>query len=288
MNMEQDPNPDPATNDIDPTVTANETDDDDAIVAVEKNAKGESVAPVADLIRYRKESKASKREVESMRSELEQLRGVKDTLAQYQPILQRIQQDPSILTRANAPAQREAEDVEARELAEDLGFITADGGLDVSRARRVIDRMDQRNGKLVDQRMAPLAQTTASQTAEGHKHRAKATRMKDGSPVASDESIEQVFAMLPAELSANPQVAALLPIMAAGLDKMTGRTPKAPVARYYDDPYFTEPAGRGGRPASVLNDDDKRFAKGLGLDEKKFADQVTQMQTNGRRGVALE
>jgi hypothetical protein len=287
-NIEADPNPEPQAHDImDPAQPNPAAEDDDPLIPTEKNAKGEDVAPVSSVIHFRKQAKEMKRENERLASEHAAL---KQQVEQWAPVLQRLQQDPTILQRMNQPAPKQEQphdDIEARELAEDLGLITADGALDVARARRHLDRIDRRSGRLVDQRVAPVANATAAQIAQTHRANAKLARMKDGNPIASEESIDQVFSMLPPELTANQQVAALLPIMAAGLDKMLGRTPKAqPVYQGYGDPIFTEPPGRRG--ASLLTDDDKRLVKTLGLDEKKYGEQLQQLAQNGRRGVALE
>lgn len=284
--MEQDPEPDPKTHEADPTGGHEE----EAVVVAQKGADGKTdVVPLAAHLEQR--GKAEKRgEAKArleMQKEIDEAKAIKQSLEQYGPILQRIQQDPSILERARQP-QKTERDVEAEEVAEDLGLIAADGSLDVNRARRYLDRQDQRNGKLVDQRVAPVANATASQIANGHRLALKSRRHEDGRPVASAESIDAVANVLPPELVANPNVAQIMELIAIGLDQKTGRTPKAPVARMYDEPWLSEGAGRGPGSRSVLTDEDKRFAKNLGLDEKTYAKQVEDLHNNGRRGVALE
>jgi hypothetical protein len=287
QNMEVEPNPDPQTNEQDPLAAGREEADE--VIVAEKNARGEDVAPVSAVLKYKGESKAAKAEVARLTAEIGKLQGVQQALEQYSPILERIRQDPSIMERARQPQQQPAEDdVEAIQLAEDMGLLAADSSLDVKRARKMLDFLDRRNDRRIDQRVAPLANTTAAQIAESHRQRATTLRKKDGSLAASEESINQVYGMLPAELLANPSVAALMPIMAAGLDAMTGRKPAAQAVREYDEPFFSEAAGGGRGPRSVLTDDDKAFAQKLGLDGKTYEKQVQQMQTNGRRGVALE
>jgi hypothetical protein len=284
--MEHDPNAGHETNEIDPIAGA------DDIVVAQKGADGKSdVVPLASHLaeRTKAEKRGEARARESLQQEIQQAAAVKAQLEEWAPILQRIQQDPTILTRAQQPRQAvHEEDVEARELAEDMGFIDQSGSLDVGRARRVLNRIESRNGKQIDQRMAPLAATTAGQMAQHHRMTAKQARMKDGvTPVASEESIDQVFAMLPAELLADRNVASLMPIMAAGLDKMLGRTAKAPTTFNYGDPIFTEAAGGGRRPG-ILTDQDKAFAKQVGVKEEWLAEKSQQLANNGRRGVALE
>jgi len=260
--------------------------DDDEPIVVEKNAKGEDMAPAASVIHWRKTAKEAKREAAETKAKLDQLASQVEAWA---PIVQKIKDDPSIITRAAQPQPRHEpqEDVEARELAEDIGLIASDGSLDVGRARRLLNRLDMMRESLVDRRVAPVATATASQIAESRRIQAKQARMKDGSLVASEESVDQVFSMLPPELTANPQVAALMPILAAGLDKYMGRTPReAPRHVEYDDPLL--PLPMGGRRQNTLSDAEKQLAQSTGVGEKWLQEKSNQLATNGRRGVALE
>lgn len=280
--------PDPKPADIDPHAPTSAAEDDDPIVA-EKNAKGEDVTSVANVIHWRKEAKAAKREAAETKAQLQQVSSRLDAL---NPLLERIQQDPTILTRAAGhpdpkPVER---DIEAEQTAEDLGLIAQDGSLDVGRARRILDRLDQRAGRTVDTRIAPLAQTTAQQASDLHRARALNMRTPDGAPFATQESINEAWAVLPAELTANPNVSAVvMPLVAAGIDRAKGRVPKAPERHEYGDPIFTEPGGRRG-PVSVLTDEDRKMVNTYApkVGEKELERMITDLAANGRRGVRLE
>lgn len=287
---ELEPQNQPPTNDADlPNPPADETDDD--LIPVEKNAKGEDVAPASAVIKWKKAAKETQRQLADLQPKIQQAEQLAQTLQRVQPLLQVLQgltpEQRAQLQAGKLPnAGREpAEDLEAQQWADDNGLIKADGSLDVSRARKQLDYLDQRAAQMAQKVIAPLATSTAAQQAEVLRERATGMRDQQGRPLATPESIREAYAQLPAELASNPNVAHVAIGTAMLIDRLKGRTPH--VTPTYDEPLFTEPAG-GGRRGAVMTDDDREIAKRVGVDEKTYQQSIAQLGQMTRRGLALE
>jgi hypothetical protein len=255
----------------DPADPAVEADDDDPIVHTVKGADGADVVPVATLIEQRKQVKTLKKELEQERAARSTIEG---KVNEIMPYVEMIKANPKIIeqaqssTRPSAPATIQPEDDhEAIEWAQDNGYITATGELDVARARRVLNHLDKRAEQIAEKRLQPLRQSTAQQISVQHKAQAKAVTLEDGTKFASDESIEQAFAMLPAELTADAKVAAIIPLIAAGIDRAKGKSVRASRTEY-SEPLMTESVGRRG-PAPI-DAGLQRILDKTGVSEKDF------------------
>lgn len=291
----QDPVQDPAPAE---GVEAEHDDDDGLIETV--TVGNQKMVPVGEMIRYRKESKATKREVAELKARAERAEAVGQQLNDVMPLIEKL--------RDMTPAQREAlatgrmpslpgerhdaEDVEAKELAEDLGLIAADGSLDIARARKRLDKDNERYQRMLQEAVAPVRQHTAQQQARILSTQAKAIKDDQGVPMASAASIDEAYAMLPPELASQPNVAMVAIGTAMLIDKMKGRRPAGPAAepneRGYQAPIYSEsPGGRRGVPA--LTAEERASASKLGLTEKDLQSATAALSgAAGRRGIAME
>jgi hypothetical protein len=247
------------------------------------------MVPLSALMESRKQAKAASKKL----AETEQRQAQIDAkLAEITPYVEAIRANPGLIEavqKGTRPSQTQTiqpeDDQEAIEWAQDYGLITAMGELDVARARRQLDKMDQRWEKKNAAMIAPLRQSEAQRATLSNKERTRTVTLKDGSRLASDESIEEAYGLLAdvPELTANPQVAALMPIIAAGLDVAKGRRAVARQTVEYPDPLYTEPAG-GARRQAPMNAELARIVGKVGLTEKDMA----RAQPIGARGMALE
>lgn len=256
-------------------VEAEAEDDDDGLVET-TTIGSQKMVPVGDLIRYRKEARDARKQLAEQAERLTWADGVDAKLREMAPTLEAIRNNPKLVeqvqqgTRPSAPTTLQPQDdVEAQEWAEENGLITAEGGLDVARARRQLDKLDARAQKMAERTMGPMRQHTVNQVSDGHKQYAKTVTLKDGSKAASDESIEQAFAMLPPELTADKNVAALIPILAAGLDVFTGRRAVKAAGVDYPEPIHTE-SSAGRRGPVALTPDLARLLERTGVSEKDY------------------
>ena len=133
--------------------------------------------------------------------------------------------------------------------------------------------------------VGPIRQSAAEQHALGNLARAKTVTLKDGSRLASPESIDQVGKMLPPELLADSNVAALIPILAAGIDAVMGRRPATQELPDYGEPAFSEPSIRRSAPGAI-NEDTRALLQKTGVSEKDYAAASKAYQPG--RSLALE
>ncbi len=273
-----------------PPPAADDSDDDDALIqGVTQAGSDKEKALLSSLITYRKQA----REAKKQNSELQQRQqAIDQQLAEFRPYAEAIKANPGLIDAAQKgtkPSHTQTiqpeDDTEAIEWAQDYGLITATGELDVARARRQLDKMDKRWEVKAQAQMAPLRQSEAQRATLTNKERTRQVTLQDGSRLASDQSIEEAYGLLAdvPELTANPQVAALMPIIAAGLDVAKGRRPSAKQPVEYGEPLYTEPAG-GVRRQAPVNTELARMAAKAGLTDKEIA----ASQPIGARGRALE
>lgn len=285
---------------LEPPVTppADDADDDTDIVEASVDARGQKVVPLGTLIGERKAARALKAENETLRqkaAQFDQLAPYVPQIQQAQPFLQQLQQlTPEQQAAAIANVQRgtaqsrtsapqPVDDQEAAELAEDLGLVDASGGLDIARGRRMLDRLDRRSAQRVQQEIAPLRQTTATQMAASLREQAKQHTDAQGVPLATAESINEAYALLPPELAANPNVQAVIIGTAMLIDKSKGRTPQVQARYQYGDPLLTEPTGRRGPTGPSAQDRDLMKRLGMTAEDLK----ITEALGTGR-SIVLE
>jgi hypothetical protein len=251
-------------------------EEDEPIVHTVKGADGSDVVPVGTIIEQRKQLKALKKANAELSAKMKWAEGVEQRLQEVTPTLDLIRQNPKIVelaqqgTRPSQPATLQPEDDgEAQQWAQENGLITATGELDVARARRQLDFFDRRAAAQAERAAAPLRQSAAQQISAQHKQQAKGVTLSDGTKFATDESIEQAFSILPAELTADPKVAAIIPLIAAGLDRAKGKGVTRAQVPEYGEPLVTEsPAGRRG--PQPISQELQHILTRTGVSEKEF------------------
>lgn len=294
MNLED---PNQVVHDADPALAppVEEPDDDGLIETV--TVGQQKMVPVSEMIKYRKESKTLRRELDGLKPRLENAERLGQQLADVQPMLETLRnlspQQRDALATGKLPSQpgtrQDADDQEAIQWADMNGFVTATGDLDVARARKNLDWLDERHRRTTDAAMQPLRQSTAQQTAGVMRERAKGITDKQGQPIATGESIDEAYGMLPPELAAHPNVAMVALGTAMFIDRMRGRKVQAPTDRDYQLPIYSEPAG-GGRRMPAVSAEERAAAAKVGLTEKDLqsADTLLRNAAGTRRGIALE
>lgn len=276
---------------------ADEPEDDDTLLPTVTVGQQQMV-PVAELIKHRKEARGLKRQLAELQPRVANAERVSGQLAQVQPLIEQLQrmtpeQREAVMTgKLPSPegTRHDAQDDEARELAEDLGLIAADGSLDIARARKRLDKDNVRVQRMLEQATAPMRLNTAQTQASAIRQQAKTLVLKDGTPMATAESIDEAYDMLPPELASQKNVAMVAIGTAMLIDKMKGRTPRAAGHSdpRYADPIVSENVGRRST-APALTAEERATATKLGLTEKQLQSAATALSTsNGRRGINLE
>jgi len=276
----------------DATPPPGDDDPEDGVVEAVSVA-GQKMVPLAELIKLRREAKATKAQLAQLQPQIEQAQRVWQEVEEIRPYVEQIRANPdlvrSVQTRQSAPQTIQPEhDQDAIDLAQDMGwYVPQTGELDVARGQRWLQKLDQRAARKAQAEIEPIRQQSVQGQAAVMRQRVAAIRDKTGAPVASEESLNQVFSMVPAELSANPQVAFVLTMAAAGFDKYSGRAPQAvqaqQPARPVADPIYTESVGRRG--AAQVSEDLLRIGSRLGLTESELK---TSAARTSRAPIALE
>lgn len=243
-----------------PAVNPEDAEPDGTIV----NPGGEKLVPLSALAEARKATREAKAEVAALRPKAEQAEKIAAEWQAVQPMIQRAlqQQTPP----PAAPAGPLSAD-DAIEYAKDLDLYTADGKPDVERAQRFAGRQQSIAEKQAQQYVAPLILHTAQGQSRSNFEQAAAFKDQHGHQI--DRGIlETVWNAVPAEMSAQPQIAAVLYRQALAESVLAGKykgAPPAPPA----PPVHTESLGGGAAP-QTLTSVDHQFRAASDLSEKQF------------------
>lgn len=234
---------------------------------------GEKMVPLSVLLETRREAKALK-EAAARGQAAEQY------AAQAKPYMDFLAANPHILQQpSNTPAPTGA-DPEVEALARELDLYTPKGELDTARASKIIDRQQRIAQQAAAAAVRPVREQTAQQQSAANFQRAAAVKLPDGSTV-DPNALAQVWAGMPAELSADPQVATVLLAVAAGAARFNGRPQVAPPGR---PPLHTEDTGGTVRARPALSALDKRIIANRGMKEEDFH-KATANFVKGRTNV---
>jgi hypothetical protein len=214
------------------------------------------------LIAAKKGEKAAKKRISELEPIAARATEINNQLAQVQPVIQAVMTNPKLRaealrmaggTHASASTTEQPlpdDDPDASAIAEELNMYLADGVTpDVARGRRVLSRLDARTGRVADERIRPLAGVTLDARAQANLSKAMAETDDDGTPMATEESIREVAAQLPAQLLADPKVVDLVLNSAIGIDRRKHRTPKAATP----EPLYFASAGTRRQAAPALS-----------------------------------
>lgn len=291
----EDHEPKPAA---DPAIVATEQDDeqDDALVPTVQ-VGSQQMVHVSELIKHRKDAKAARRELAELKPRVDRAEAVGRQLEEAAPFIEQLRsmtpEARQALATGKLPSpigtQQPEQDREAIEWAEMNGFIDQEAKLDVQRARKNLDWLDRRHAAQQEAIIAPVRQTAAAQAVQNIRSQAYLIADPAGVPFATRESIDEAYGQLASvpELAAKREVAAVVLGVAMMIDKVKGRTPKAPTYQApYGDPVFMEGGGpRRGVPQ--LSADELARAQKVGLTEKDLQTAGSALAAGGR-GIRME
>lgn len=283
-------------------VVTPDPNDDTEITEEVKALVGEEASKDAKvlsaLIGAKKALRASERRVKELEPVANRSREIEDKLEAASPYIAAIANNPRLkaealraVTGTRTTGERveqptEDEDPDAAAVAEELGLYQSDQSTpDIARARRVLNRLDQRNGRQTDERIRPFAGAVLGSRAETTLNRIAALTDDNGTPLATIESINEVASKLPRHLLANEDVAELVLNSAIGIDRRKGRTPKP-----QDEPVFLErQGGRRVARSETIDEGTRASLERLGISEKDYAASSKRLEegVQNRRGIAL-
>lgn len=199
-----------------------------------------------------------------------------DALEQYQrqaqPYIDFLKANPHVLQQQKPqpePAKPSA-DPDALEAAKLMDFYQSDGQPDMARGAKWLELQDRRAARVADQRMQPLAQLSARDRSQQNLNFAAQIKDPEGN-TPSLQSLQTIWAAMPAEYTADPNVASVLAVTALGLDRMGRKPGPKPPSQ---GPVVTESLGAAPSPRAILSELDRRVIAQRGLTEEKWQERT--------------
>lgn len=172
------------------------------------NPGGEKLVPLSALVAQRQEAARVKAEAAALREQTKEIDTIRAAWQAAQPAIEHARQQQRQAPPPPAPAGPLSEQ-EAIDYAKDLDLYKTDGTPDTARAQRLAARQEALADRKAQQYIAPFQQQTAQSQSAGN-FEAVAT-WKDKSGAVVDRAILQdIWSKMPAELTAQPNVAAVM------------------------------------------------------------------------------
>lgn len=189
---------------------------------------------------------------DALTAERAQRQQLAQTVAQLEPLMPEFEQ---FLTKRNerqtatTAASGKGGDDEAylREVAETLHFYDENHEPDLRRAQGHLNIMRRESDRSAQRAVEPVAQSTAREMARVNRERANTSRFVDGKPIADSKYMSAAMDAVGAEHLADPNVANMVQVVAAGLEYLDARK------------NGTLSRGRGGREPLHLEGSRGRF-----------------------------
>lgn len=219
---------------------------------------------------------AKEKEFAPVREEAQRAKQLEAALAEVRPIIEHVRQHGLPKAPAPTPVEEQISEEDAAQEARDLELYRADGQPDVVRAKRIIARRRTETSAAAkaaaEAAVGPMRSDSAEEASRRNLERLALQRDSAGTPVlqrsVDPKILAQLWAQLPAELTAHPEVADL--VMNAAIGATIRR--RGSVARPERDPTLSEPSGGGSGPRWQMDTLTKGVAQAAGMSEKKFAE----------------
>ena len=198
--------------------------------------------------------------------------------AEKAPYITVLEQNPDLFKRPQAPAAPvvepdAADDPDALEAAKLMDFYTSDGKPDANRGAQWLKLQDRRAGRVAQQAVQPWQDATMQERANQNFYRVLQARSGNGTKV-SEQAVRAIWEKVKHEPNgiqtlANPESAAILGVMAIGVDAMMRQAPAPPAL----DPVVTEASGGSVRPASKpISQLEEKVLKNRGVSAAQWAE----------------
>lgn len=257
-----------------PPPVATEDADPDGTV---EGSGGVKFVPIGALAAARQAARDAKAEAAALKGKADRVDQVVSDWQAAQPIIEKARQ----MVNSQPPPPKPAGPLtpeDAIEYAKDLDLYKADGTPDTDRAQRLATRQQAISAKQTEQHMAPLLQHTAQGQSRANLEQAAVFKHQQSGIQADRTILEQVWSSVPAEMSAQPQIAAVLWNQAISQTVLQGKwkpggAPPPPVVD-------TASLGGGGGAPSALTSIDHQFRTAADMSEKDFTATREKYQPN--------
>lgn len=269
------------TTNVEPAV---EPDVSDLAPQTTRDDKGAPRVPLEAVVAARRHAAELKRENEGLKAQAAKSGEIEAALRDVQPYVEFLKAHPDVVTRATEPTPSvPAVDPQTTRLARDLELYTSDGQPDVKRAEAVLGVIERVATAKAQATVAPVAETAHQQQSQLLYQRALVTKDREGRTV-DPQTLSEMWAMVPAEASASPEVARILWLAAAGRERLqpAGSPPSRPGA-----PVERERAGGRDAGATSLSEFEQRILTARGISRKDY-DAQTKDWTPGEPVILEE
>ena len=239
--------------------------DPDEVGAVE--IQGGKHVPLEALKAARAEAKQAKEaasKLPALEQELAQLRG---SLQTYQQVSAQLQQQRPPATPATPQT-----DPRLVQLARSLDYFKADGTPDLDRAATHRELVREEARQMAQEMVGPLQQQNHLTASQANFHQA-VSMVPENIRAKVTPQLQQFWQTLPANMTADPRVAAAMPALAIGLDYMQGggsKLPPQPPPNAHP-PLVTEGLGSVPRRAGPsLTEAEQAVIRSRGMSEKTY------------------
>lgn len=268
-----------------PTAPVAEPEPDEGVPADVEVRDGRVDASVIARVRKETRDKAERRirdqEVEPLRRQAQDMEALK---RQNEELLRLFQQQQQPTPAEPTSMEARISDEEAMAEARDLDLYDPQTHQpDVARAKRIIARRRQELEQVADmaarRHVAPVTQQTAAATSRQNFAQMALARDHEGRAWVDAKELAQVWAQLPTELTAVPEVAEL--VLDSVIGKGTRTRARGRVAAPGREPTFSEPAGGRGAGAFALGDVERKMARAAGITDKQYEETAKGFQPGG-------
>lgn len=248
----------------------------EGVIEIDKPAgTKEKVVPLAALTAERQ--RIRKQADEQHAKELEPLRAAaaeRDRLAAdlqaLEPQLRHLQKHPELLQRDQPPEVQAVSDEDAEAYAREMELYTG-SGLNTQKAKQIIAKnraeMKRVASEAASAAVRPIAETTHLQNSRNNFLWAAQQRQPNGQAMVDPQILANEWAKVPAELSAQPEVAQLILDRSIGAMYRAGKQPPAAVER---EPVYSEASGGRIGSGYQISDMERSMARTTNTDEKEW------------------
>ena len=242
------------------------------------NPGGEKLVPLSALVAQRQEAARVKAEAATLREQTKEIETIRAAWQAAQPAIEQARQQQ----RQAPPAPvGPLTDADAIEYAKDLDLYKADGTPDTARAQRLAARQEALAEKQAQRYVQPLQQASAQQQSAANLQ--VVSTWKDAAGATVDPAIlKELWATMPAEMTAQPNIAAVMYRVAIGETVLRGKhkapTPPPPPALHTES--------LGGAPAArELTAFERGFIESTQMKTKEYEDITARFKPGERNSL---
>lgn len=220
------------------------------------------------------ETSRVRRQNRELKPQAERAAQLEQELNQTRPYVDFLKNNQNLMQRPAPAAEPAPQDPMAATIAAKMDLYTPEGKPDVARGAELAQMLRGMAQQVAQQTIAPMQEHSAQQRS-AHNFQVALQTQDAAGRMPSPQALAAVWRTVPANQSADPNVAAVLALTALGLDSVSTKpAPQAPA----QSPVVTESQG-GARPRAALSQLEASVAKDRGVSDAKWQDLTKGFQS---------